>query len=55
MVCVEIPVEDDGISEDDEQFRVTIDTPVPDGVAVGTPGNAAVTIVDSSGKLISDN
>ena len=46
-----IPITDDMILEGDENFMLTINQTLPDGVTRGTPSEATVTIVDNDGKL----
>ena len=46
-----VPINDDNILEDDEDFTVTIDpSSLPAGATRGNPGSATVTIVDDEGK-----
>ena len=48
---INIPINDDNILEDDEDFMVTIMTgPLPDGVTHGNPGSATVNILDNDRK-----
>ena len=46
-----VPINDDMILEGDENFMLTIDETLPDGVTRGDPSKATVTIVDNDGKL----
>ena len=50
-VPFDIPIINDMILEDDENFTITIDPSLPTGVTVGTPDQATVTIVDEDSKL----
>ena len=45
-----ISITDDSIQEGIENFMLTIDPSLPTSVSVGDPGEAAVNIVDISGK-----
>ena len=48
----DIPINDDGIYEGNEDFMLTIDpSSLPTGGTVGNPGQATVTIVDDDRKL----
>ena len=48
---VNVPINDDNILEDVEDFMVTIMTgPFPDGVTRGNPGSATVNILDNDRK-----
>ena len=49
-VPFDVPITDDLIREDDENFTLTIDPSLPTGVSVGTPDEATVTIVDDDCK-----
>jgi len=50
-VTFDIPINDDSILEGNENFMLTIDQPsLPEGVTVGEPNEATVTIVDNDGK-----
>ena len=46
-----VPITDDMILEGNEDFMLTIDPSLPDGVTRGTPSEATVTIVDNDCKL----
>ena len=46
-----IPVNDDNIFEENENFTLTISSSLPTGVMVGNPGQARVTIVDNDCKF----
>ena len=46
-----VPITDDMILEGDEDFMLTIDPSLPDGVMLGTPSEATVTIVDDDCEL----
>ena len=46
-----VPITDDMILEGNENFMLTINQTLPDGVTRGTPSEATVTIVDNDGKL----
>ena len=46
-----VPINDDDILEEEEDFMLTIDPSLPDGVIRGTPSEATVTIVDNDSKL----
>ena len=51
-VPFDIPINDDGILEDDENFMITIDpNSLPTGVTRGDPDQATVTIVNDDSKL----
>ena len=50
MVAFNVPINDDMILEGDENFMLTIDETLPDGVTRGTPPEATVTIVDDDRK-----
>ena len=52
MIPFDIPVNDDNIFEDNEDFMLTIDPTSlpPTGVSVGSPDQATVTIVDNDSK-----
>ena len=53
MVSFDIPINDDGVLEGNEDFMITIDpSTLPDDVSVGDPGQATVTIVDVGSKQI---
>ena len=45
-----IPINNDTILEGNENFMLTINQTLPDGVTRGTPSEATVTIVDDDGK-----
>ena len=47
-----ISINDDNISEENENFTLTIDSSLPTGVMVGNPGQATVTIMDNDCKLL---
>ena len=47
-----VPITDDMILEGEENFMLTIDPSLPDGVTRGTPSEATVTIVDNDCKLL---
>jgi len=50
-VTFNIPINDDSILEDNENFMLTINQPsLPEGVTVDEPDEATVTIVDNDGK-----
>ena len=50
-VTFDIPINDDSILEGNENFMLTIDQPsLPEGVTVGEPNEATVTIVDNDGN-----
>ena len=49
MQSFNIRILNDDVIEGDEMFRVTIDTSLVMGVVVGTPNEAEVTIVESTG------
>ena len=50
--ALSIPIIDDNIFEENENFSLTINpSSLPNGVMVGYPGLATVTIVDYDGKL----
>ena len=49
MQPVNIRIINDNVVEGDEMFRVTIDPSSVMGVVVGTPNEAVVTIVESTG------
>ena len=44
---LDIPINDDNIFEENENFTLTINSSLPTGVMVGNPGQATVTIVDN--------
>ena len=45
----DVPINDDNILEDNENFILTIDpSSLPSNVTIGDPGQATVTIVDDS-------
>ena len=46
-----VPINDDDILEEEEDFMLTIDPSLPDGIFRGTPSEATVTIVDNDSKL----
>ena len=46
-----IVINNDSLTEDDETFSISI-TSITNDHAVGTPGVATVTIVDSTGKCM---
>ena len=46
-----VPINDDDILEGIENFMLTIDETLPDGVTRGDPFVATVNIVDDDGKL----
>ena len=46
-----IPINDDNILEDNENFTLTINSLLPTGVMVGNLSQATVTIVDNDCKL----
>ena len=46
-----VPINDDDILEIDENFMLTINSSLPDGITRGTPSEATVTIVDDDRKL----
>ena len=51
-VSFDIPISDDNILEDNENFVLTIDpSSLPTNVTIGDPGQATVTIVDDDCKL----
>ena len=51
-VPFDIPINDDMISEANEDFTLTIDpSSLPTGGTVGNPGSAVVTIIDDDRKL----
>ena len=51
-VPFDIPINDDSILEDDENFMITIDpNSLPTGVTPGNPNQATVTIVNDDSKL----
>ena len=51
MMPFDIPINDDAIIENNENFALTIDpSSLPTGVIVGSPDQAIVTIVDNDGK-----
>ena len=51
MVPFDIPIVDDNILENDEDFNIIIVSgSLPDDVTRGNPGAATVTIVDNDGK-----
>ena len=47
----DVPITDDMILEELENFMLTINSSLPDGVTRGTPSEATVTIVDDDCKL----
>ena len=47
----DVPITDDMILEELENFMLTINSSLPDGVTRGTPSEATVTIVDDDRKL----
>ena len=47
-----IPINDDNILEDNENFTLTINSSLPIGVMVGNLSQATVTIVDNDCKLL---
>jgi len=49
MRSFNIRIVDDNVIEGDEMFRVTINPPSVMGIVVGTPNEAEVTIVESTG------
>ena len=52
-VPFDIPINNDGIYESNENFTLTINpSSLPTDVTVGDPGEATVTIVDDDRKLI---
>ena len=53
VMCVDIPIVDDSISEEDEQFLVEISNQ-PSGVSVGIIGIANVVIKDDDGMLVNN-
>ena len=53
MMPFDIPINDDAIIENNENFALTIDpSSLPTGINVGSFDQATVTIVDNDGKLI---
>ena len=48
-----ISINDDNIFEENENFTLTINLSLPNGVMVGNPAQATVTIVDNDRKLLS--
>ena len=46
-----VPITDDNISEGDENFMLTINQTLPDGVTRGDPFEATVSIFDNDRKL----
>jgi len=50
---VTIPIINDNIREGNETFRVTIDPPSMLGVITGNPNTTVVTIIETTGKIIS--
>ena len=53
MLCVNIPIVDDNICEDDETFNVTITPNQPDCISIKPGfGEGTVTIVDDDSELI---
>ena len=46
-----VPITGDNISEENENFMLTINQTLPDGVTRSTPGEATVIIVDEERKL----
>ena len=42
-----VPINDDNVLEGNENFMLTIDSPLPNGVAHGTPSQATVIIMDN--------
>ena len=46
-----IPINDDNISEGSENFTLTINSSLPNGVMIGNSGQATVTIVDNDRKF----
>ena len=44
-----VPITDDIVLEGDENFKLTINQTLPDGVTHGDPSEATVTIVDDDG------
>ena len=46
-----IPINDDNIFEENENFILTINSSLPTGVMVSNPGQARVTIVDNDRKF----
>ena len=51
IVPFNIPINDDNIFEENENFTLTINSSLPTGVMVGNPGQATVTIVDNDCEL----
>ena len=49
-----ILMNDDNIFEENENFTLTINSSLPTGVMVGSPGHATMTIVDNDRKLSHD-
>ena len=50
MVAFNVPINDDNIYEGNENFMLTINSSLPNGVTRGTPSEATVTIVDDDRK-----
>ena len=50
-VSFNIPINDDNIFEENENFTLTINSSLPTGVMVGNPGQATMTIVDNDCKF----
>ena len=50
-----VPINDDMILEGNENFMLTINETLPDGVSRGTPSEATVTIVDDDCKFFVTN
>ena len=46
-----VSINDDNIFEENENFTLTINSSLPTGVMVGTPGQATVNIVDNDSEL----
>ena len=46
-----VPIIDDNILENNEQFRLNFSNTLPDRVTVGNPSQTTVTITDNDGKI----
>jgi len=50
-VSFDVPINDDNICEGNENFNLDINlSSPPDGLTVGDPGSATVTVMDDEGK-----
>jgi len=50
-ISLDVPINDDDIYEDDEDFQLTINqNTLPNGITIGDTGSATVTIEDNEGE-----